>query len=507
VTVAVVDLHSFTVYHAIRRNAALYGSALSLRSGEHRIGHRALLGRVDGLVHGLWRAGVEFGDRLAILGNNSPEYVFLLCAAARLGAIVVPINWRLKAEEVDHILRDAAPKALFVDPEYLPIAVPFTSERGFIGKRYVIGEREEGFEPMAALSDDPGEVTAGKEPGIEDPYLIVYTAAVHGSPRGAVLSHRNVLASNLQYACSLGLTRGDVHIALLPLFHIAGLGMLLATMHAGGANLLTPKFDVDLALDYIEEDKATHLIEFPPILKTLLDKADEKRADLSSLRCAVGLDQTETVKRFEDATGATYWTGYGQSETTGFVTFSPYFERAGSAGSPNVVSRVGVHGEDGALLEPGKVGEIVVRGPMVFSGYWNREEDNRRTFRGGWHHTGDMGHLDADGYLWYAGRAPEKELIKTGGENVYPAEVEKAILEHPKVGQVAVIGVPDPEWGEAVKAVCVLSEGGVEGEEIAEFVANRIARYKKPRHVVFVPALPKKADGSVDRQKVKTLYG
>ena len=502
-----MGLHNYTAYHAIRRNAALYGDALSLRSGMLRIGHRELLGQVDRLVRGLDREGVKSGDRLAILGNNSPEYVFLLCAAARIGAIVVPINWRLKSEEVDHILHDATPKAIFADPEYLLLAATAVSECRFVEKRCVIGEQEGGFEPFAALMSDPGTGMEGKEPGLEDPYLIIYTAAVQGKPRGAVLSHRNVIASNLQYACSLGLNRRDVHIGMLPLFHIAGLGMLFATMHVGGANLLTPKFDADRALDHIEEDKATLLVEFPPVLKTLLDKAAGKKTDLSSLRCAVGLDQPETVKRFAAMTGATYWTGYGQSETTGFITFSPYFERAGSAGPPNAVSQVGIRGEDGALLGPGEVGEIVVRGPMVFCGYWNRDEDNRTTFRGGWHHTGDLGKLDADGYLWYAGRAPEKELIKTGGENVYPAEVEKAILEHPKVEQVAVIGVPDSEWGEAVKAVCVLSEGVMEGEELAEFVANRIARYKKPRHVVFVPSLPKRADGSIDRDKVKALHG
>lgn len=506
-TGAAVELHNYTAYHAIRRNAALYGDALSLRSGKFRIGHRELLGRVDRLVRGLARTGVGPGDRLAVVGNNSPEYVFLLCAAARLGAIVVPINWRLKSEEVGHILRDATPKAVFADPEYLPLAVLPLSECGFVEKRYVIGERESGFEPIATLMNDPGDDMEGKEPGLEDPYLIIYTAAVEGKPRGAVLSHRNVFASNLQYSCSLGLNRRDVHIGVLPLFHIAGVGMLLAVMHVGGANLLTPKFDADRTLDHIEEHKATLLVEFPPILKTLLDKAAGKRTDLSSLRLAVGLDQPETVKRFSAMTGATYWTGYGQSETTGFITFSPYFERTGSAGPPNVVSQIGIQDEDGTLLESGEVGEIVVRGPMVFCGYWNRDEDNRRTFRGGWHHTGDMGRLDADGYLWYAGRAPEKELIKTGGENVYPAEVEKAILEHPKVEQVAVIGVPDPEWGEAVKAVCVLSEGVMDGEELAEFVANRIARYKKPRYVVFVPGLPKKADGSIDRDKVKALHG
>jgi long-chain acyl-CoA synthetase len=420
--------------------------------------------------------------------------------------VVVPINWRLKPEEIDHVLRDSTPSAIFVDPEYLPQAASLAPKCPFIEKRYVIGIPDGGFGAFAPLMegeaapDEPG-------PGLEDPYIMIHTAAVQGKPRGAVLSHRNILVADLQYIHFLGLSADDLHLAMLPLFHIAGLGMLFAAMHAGGASRLMPKFDVDAALESIEKDRATLFVEFPPMLKTLLESAGRKGSDLSSLRHAMGLDLPETVKEFEEKTGATYWTGYGQTETTGFISFSPYFGRAGSAGRANLATEIAIEGEDGSLAAPGATGEIVVRGPLVFLGYWNRGEDNRRTFRGGWHHTGDMGRIDADGYLWYAGRTPEKELIKTGGENVYPAEVEKAILEHPRVDEAVVIGVPDREWGEAVKAICVLRSGSMEEADLVEFVASRVARYKKPRHVVFVSGLPKKPDGSVDREKVKALYG
>jgi acyl-CoA synthetase (AMP-forming)/AMP-acid ligase II len=501
-----MELYNYSIYNVIRRNAALQGSRLSLRSADRRIGHGELLDLVDRLARGLVRAGVKKGDRLAILSNNSPEYVFVLGAAARIGALAVPINWRLKHEEIENILSDATPRALFVDAENLPLAMPLAAMCGSIERRYVIGEAGVGFDALASLLSGPGgPPDAG--PGLEDPYVVIYTAAVQGKPRGAVLSHRNILFSSLQYICSLGLTHADIHVGTLPLFHIAGLGLLFATMHAGGANLLMPKFDADLALEYIEKDKATVFAEFPPILKTVLEKADGRRSALGSLRHVVGLDLPDTVKRLEEATGATFWTGYGQSETTGFVSFSPYFEKEGSAGVANLESEIRIMGENGTPRRPGETGEIAVRGPLVFSGYWNRDGDNRHTFRGGWHHTGDMGRIDEDGYLWYVGRSSEKELIKPGGENVYPAEVEKAILEHPRIAQAAVFGVPDPEWGEAIKAVCVLSAGSMEATELIEFVAARIARYKKPKHVVFVTDLPKKGDGTVDREKVKALYG
>jgi acyl-CoA synthetase (AMP-forming)/AMP-acid ligase II len=501
-----LELYNYSLYNLIRRNAALYGDRFSLQSGDRRIGHRELLIQVERLAFGLARAGLGRGDRLAILANNSPEYVFLLGAAARIGAVVVPINWRLKPDEVEHILRDGTPKVVFVDPGNLPVAESVAAKCNFIEKRYVIGARCGDFESFATLMERSGNLQEAG-PSFEDPYVIIYTAAVQGKPRGAVLSQRNILFANLQYICSLKLTSKDIHLGILPLFHLAGLGMLFATLHAGGANLLPPKFDVDLTLESIEKDKVTLFVEFAPMLKTLLENAESKGSDLSSLRHVVGLDQPETVKRFQEMTKATFWTGYGQSETSGFISFAPYFQRAGSAGLPNSVSEVGIVNEAGEILDSGRKGEIVVRGPMVFHGYWNRIEDNLRTFRGEWHHTGDKGWVDADGYLWYAGRTAEKELIKPGGENVYPAEVEKAILEHPRVAQVTVIGVPDPEWGEAVKAVCVLKAGSMDETEIVEFVASRIARYKKPKHVVFVTDLPKKPDGSVDRERVEVLYG
>ena len=190
------------------------------------------------------------------------------------------------------------------------------------------------------------------------------------------------------------------------------------------------------------------------------------------------------------------------------VTVCPYAEKPGSAGKEGPLVKIklvdGQHGE----VPVGTPGEICVRGPMVFLGYWNLEEDTRYTFREGWHHTGDIGRLDENGYLWYVKRKAEKELIKPGGENVYPAEVEKIILEHPEVAEVSVIGVRDPEWGEAIKAICVLKPGSVlTVQGLIDFVASRIARYKKPKYVDFVPALPKTQDGSIDREKVKAEYG
>ncbi|MFN3534825.1 MAG: AMP-binding enzyme, partial [Desulfatiglandales bacterium] len=185
-----------------------------------------------------------------------------------------------------------------------------------------------------------------------------------------------------------------------------------------------------------------------------------------------------------------------------------YDERPGSAGRPIPLAKVGIMDEGGRLLGTGEIGEIVMKGPMVFLGYWNLDEENKKTFKFGWHHTGDLGRFDEEGYLWYEGRKADKELIKPGGENVYPAEVERAILEHPDVEKVVVFGVPDPKWKEGIKAVCQLREGSrLTEKELIEFVGQRIARYKKPQYVEFVKEMPQLPDGGIDRQKVKRLYG
>ncbi len=245
---------------------------------------------------------------------------------------------------------------------------------------------------------------------------MIHTAAVGGKPRGALLSQAGLVAGNLQAMICWSLTPDDVNYGVLPLFHVAGLNMALAVQHAGGATVIAPKFDAAEAVRAIAAEKATLLAEFPPILGSLLDAAGDGGA-LSSLRCVTGLDTPETIARFEQACPqASFYVAFGQSETSGFVTLAPFRERPGSAGRPMFLSTVAVVGDDDRVLKPGETGEIVVRGPAVFEGYWNDAEDKatkphidaRAGGRARWYHTGDMGAFDDDGYLWYKGRSPAK---------------------------------------------------------------------------------------------------
>lgn len=499
-----MSLRSFTLHDLINRNAKLYGSNTALLFGDQRVTHAQYAERTARLAAGLAAAGVGQGDRLAILAPNGLEYVDLFGAAAQLGAIVVPINWRLSAEEVAYVIEDVAPRVLIVADEFQAL-LPQSGLGDTL--RYTLGAAPTPWQPVSALYLD--RTVPPADLNDDEGLVIIHTAAVGGRPRGALLSHRGLIAASLQTQLAWRLTTSDVNLGVLPLFHVAAIGFMLATHQAGGATLLLTRFDPPSLVKHIDEDGGSLIGTFPPMLGALLDAAAAQGSALDSLRVVSGIDVPETIARLRTTCPqATFWSAYGQTETSGSVSLAPFDERPGSAGRPTALNTVAVVDELDRPLPTGATGEIVVRGPMVFQGYWRCEADNAFTLRNGWHHTGDMGRIDAEGYLWYSGRSPAKELIKPGGENVYPAEVERAILEHPALAQVVVLGVPDVQWGEAVKAVCVLKAGcTLSAEELIEFVGGRIARYKKPKHVVFVPALPLGGADSIDRAAVKAAHG
>ncbi len=501
-----MGLYDFTFYDLIDRNAdchadrpAWFESATGVS-----VTFRQFKLRVDCLAAGLQQAGVGTGDRIGVVGQNSLAFFQLVGAAAAIGAIILPINWRLSAGEVAFNLNDCTPTVVFVDEEFAPVIMSIRDQLTSVKRLFNLTDDGplEAFDQL--MIDEP---FTGGPVAADTGLVIIHTAAVAGRPRGALLSHANLLCASLHFNNCFQLTDGDVHLNLLPLFHVAGLFMAVTAFHAGILNVNMKRFDAGEAVDLIQTKKASVCFDFSPILGAILDEQAKTGGDISSLRAVMGLDAPDTIDRYQKVTGGTFYSMYGQTETSCLTTLGRYADRPGAAGRPIALGRVELVDDDDNPVPVGQAGEITLTGPMVFKGYWKLDDDNAHTFRNSRHHTGDMGRFDADGFLWYAGRKPEKELIKPGGENVYPAEVERVILEHPAVAQTVVIGVPDPRWKEGIKAVCVLEAGhSLTAEALIEFVGQRIARYKKPQYVEFVDGLPQKA-GAIDREAVKARYG
>ena len=504
---AELSVSAFTVYDMFTRGAAMHGDAPAVIQGDRVLSFRQLRQRVDELAAGLVGLGIGSGERVCVLAQNDATYLELYGACARQGIIAYPINWRLSGPEVERVVDRARPKMMVVDQSTLPLVADWLDGKAVPHRYQLTGATGAGFAALAGLYR-PEAVPAAAEVGPGDPFAVISTAAVDVVPRGAVLTHANVITANLTAIGALGLTERDRYLAVLPLFHVTALSMTLAHLHAGGASVVVARFDAEEAVRLIDRHRVTHVSDFPPVLASLLDAAGKLGSGLPSLTHVSGLDAPQTIQRLHEKTKAQFWTGFGQSETSGFVTIQRVAEKPGASGRPVASAQVRVVDDYDREVPVGTPGEIVVRGPLVFQGYFAQPDVTAYTFRNGWHHTGDVGRFEADGYLHYVKRKPEKELIKPGGENVYPAEVETVIMQLADVTGVCVYGIPDAKWGEAIKAVVETKAAGRHtAQQVIDFVGSRIARFKRPHAVVFTDALPRGGDGAVDRDTVKAKWG
>ncbi len=498
-------VHSFSLYQIASRNACVFANNYAFLWEGGEVTYKDFFREIKQLATGMKEAGFKKGDRFAILSKNTYYIFSIIFASSMIGSLVVPVNWRLKEEEIDKILKDCEPKFLAVDEEFEERANLLRRNNSFIKELVLLSSpKTKGLSYYDLVAS---KSSLSEKDIFEHQNLFILYTILHGQPIGAVLTQQNLIFSAIQTLCILNLTEKDSYVNILPLFHIMGLNISFSIFYCGGKNVVIPSFDPKRTLQLIEEHNVSIIGNFPPILSKLLEEMDRASYDISSLKYVLGVDQPETIEKWENKTGSRFWSLYGQTETTGYITLSPYRESPGSAGRVGPLMEVKIFDDKDQELSVGEIGEIVVRGPLVFKEYWKRKELTQFVFRSGWHHTGDLGLLDDRGYLHFKGRKPEKEIIKTGGENVSPFEVESVILKHPSVKEAVVIGVPDPDFGEGIKAICVLKEGkSLTKEELQKFVASQIASYKKPKYVEFVSSLPKK-DGIIDREKVKKLYG
>jgi len=466
-----------------------------------------LQGQIDAVAGQLRGGGLSPGDRVGFLGLNQPAFLVTMFAAARLGAIFVPLNFRLTGPELAFIIGDAGVHTLVTDGAHRPVVDRIAGDLD-VTVHLSADQASPGIPALdlAAAPIDGGVTTDG-----DDVAIIMYTSGTTGSPKGAMLTHANLWWNNTNALHNFDVLQDDVTLTAAPLFHIGGLNVItLCTLQKGGTVVLHRSFDPAAALQAIAEHRVTTMFGVPAMFQFMAQHPAFADAPLSSLRTLIcgGAPCPKPLLEVYAERGVAIQQGYGLTETAPMVTFlAPEYalSKLGSSGRTPLFTEVKlIDHEGGEVREPNVNGEVWVRGPNVMAGYWNRPEATAEVLDDdGWFRTGDVAFVDEDGFLYIADRV--KDMIISGGENVYPAEVESVLFDHPAVTDVAVVGTPDERWGETVTAVVVVAPGkSLSLEELREFAADRLARYKLPRRVEVIDALPRSASGKVLKFQLRT---
>ncbi|SCF22367.1 acyl-CoA synthetase [Micromonospora chokoriensis] len=455
--------------------------------------------------------GVGRGDAVAYLGENSPEFLQVMFGAAQVGAVFVPVNTRLAAPEIAYVLADCDARVLIHDPEFaVPVAAATSTAR--TPHVLVTGEGTADHPGMAHLARAAAAFTDHADTTHREPAAIVYTSGTTGRPKGAVLTHGNLTWVALNCVVDYDVVSTDVALMISPLFHVASLGMGALPVILKGATMVIEKgFEPGRALAQIERHGVTMLSGVPTTYQLMADHPAWASTDLSTLTkltCGGSAVPARILNAYE-ARGLSFAQGYGMTEASPGATALPATMtrvKQGSVGLPHFFTDVRITDPTGAVLPTGGVGEIEVAGPNVFPGYHGRPEATAEAFTAdGWFRSGDLGHLDADGYLYISGRL--KDMIISGGENIYPLELEQLLTEIDGVTSAAVIGVPDERWGEVPWAILTVRDGAsLDTDTVRACLDGRIARYKLPKNVVIVDELPRTASGKVRKADLRTRF-
>jgi acyl-CoA synthetase (AMP-forming)/AMP-acid ligase II len=483
-------LHSLTLGDVLRENRRSYPQRHALICGDFRLTYPEMDERVNRLANALQAEGFGRGDRILWLGQNCHRVMEGLLAAAKVGGVFCPVNWRQTAQELEFVINDVDPRVVIWQEEEIGDSVraarEATSSKSLWLQHDATGE--ESYEALLASgsADDP---TIEVDPS--HPVLQLYTAAFTGKPNGAQLSHTAIVTQNLIMAMLQEITSEYRYLNSGPLFHVATFMTTLATFHMGGTNVFTRRVDAEELCRLIDTDKCTGAFVMGPTIKAILEVNKDGKYDLKSLRTFGGRPEWNDMITVDTSPWARKPAGYGQTEVMGMLSFNAVGGYAiGTSGRPSPVVQIRIVDPDGNEVPPGETGEIVARGPVVMNGYFNRPGVNEQRQAGGWHHTNDLGKREEDGSITFVG--PKTRIVKSAAENIYPAEVEACINEHPAVKESAIIGVPDPKWTQSVKAIVVLEDGETAStDDIIEHCRAHIASYKKPKSVEFVDALPR----------------
>jgi len=483
--------------------------------------------RANRLAHALIGLGLKRGDRIGILQVNCNHYVEAYFAAAKLGAIFVPLNFRAKADELQYMIGNAEAKILLVGTRYVEILDTLLPQLPTVTTCIALEDKHRGMPSYEDLltTSSPDEVTT--ETGDEDITLLMYTAGTTGRPKGVPLTHNGFVSYVLDNVEPASPEIEEKNLLTVPLYHVAGIQAVLAAVYGGRTLVMMRQFEVTEWMETVQKEKATRAMLVPTMLKRIIDDPEFSTYDLTSLKVitygAAPMPVEVIKKAIEVMPWAKFINAFGQTETASTIAAlgpddhvieGTEEERekklkrlTSSIGRPLPDVEVKIVGEDGNPLPPETVGEILVKGPRVMTGYWGDEEKTAQVITpDGWLRTGDMGWLDEEGYIYLAGRGDD--MIIRGGENISPEEVEDVLHSHPTIEEAAVIGVPDPEWGQEPRALVVLKQGETTTpEEIIEFCRTRLAGFKRPRSVIFVDTLPRNQMGKVLKKELRERYG
>lgn len=493
--------------HWVARRAELSTSKIALVTKERTLTYSQLNNRINRLANGLTQLGVQKGTRVAVFLTNGTEILEIMFACAKIGAIFVPINFRLSEEEAEYILQDSGADIFIYHKKYVNLAAK-VSEKTAILRKLCVGDglsEEISYELFLAKHDDT-EPTATIDG--DEVHMIMYTSGTTGRPKGAMLTHANTFWNITQILIAQPIVDTDTTFTVAPLFHSGAMTILTLTLlYKGGTVIITNKFDPVQVLQTIEQEKITCMFLVPAMWIAVTQVPDFDKYNLQSLRICISAAAPcpTTVIKILQRKGVSLIQAFGLSEVApvAILNIQDSARKIGSVGKPAFYVDIRIVDENGCDVLHEKVGELLVRAPNVMIGYWKNQQETQKVLQNGWFATGDCLWRDEEGFLYVAGR--KKDVIITGGENVYPVEVEQVLYRHPNIREAAVVGMPDEKWGEVIKAVIVLKDPKqqIKIEGIKAFCEGKLARYKMPKIIEFVSALPRNAAGKVLKSSLR----
>jgi acyl-CoA synthetase (AMP-forming)/AMP-acid ligase II len=504
----------------LRRDAKLFSQKVGLIDSGESFTYSQLNNRANRLAHALSGLGMKRGDRIAFMGNNCHQFVEYYFALAKSGFVSIPVNARFSSDEASYIINHSESIALIYTKELEATVAKMRKTTPGLRKVISTGQGDDTILSYEKMLNEASDGEPKHEVNPDEVAMVMYTSGATGLPKGVITTQCNIMANTNTMVLETRIVPEDTNLLVMPLYHNGGLWPTMSMVYRGGTNILLPHFDLEVMLKTIEERKVTFLNVVPTMLLRMVSLPNLSAYNLESLRlimyagAPIPLEQLKNAMRilgphrFYNSLGCTEASGNLLSfPTTEHALEGPKASKLGSVGKDAMGVEIEIVDERGNQMPTGKIGEIIGRGDNITKGYWKMPEETAEVYRDGWFHTGDIGYRDEDGYVYVVDR--KKDIIISGGENVASREVEEVLYQHPAVQEASVIGVPDEEWGESVKAVVVLKSDFKEtvGEaDLIEFCKTKLAGYKKPKSIDFVGELPKNAAGKIDKAQLKRFY-